>query len=131
MCRLLKAFDLICLTNALFTSYMLIRTFGIGAESGFSWHYQLPMLLYGCMNVTQMTVLLLKPDVHQAYRFQVGSRSLSGAQRMLQCCFGEAGVLGFNILRSAVPRWLLGYQHSSPANSAITLHGRLNNRLGV
>lgn len=71
--RLLKAFDLICLTNAVFTSFMLIRTFGTGANSGMSWHYQLPMLLYGVMNVTQLSLLLLKPNMHQAYRFQVGA----------------------------------------------------------
>jgi hypothetical protein len=70
--RLLKAFDLICLCNAVFTSFMLIRTFGTGANSGMSWHYQLPMILYGIMNVTQLGLLLLKPDLHQTYRFQVG-----------------------------------------------------------
>ena len=71
LCRLLKAFDLICLTNAVFTSFMLVRTFGIGPHSGFSWHYQIPTILYGCMNVTQLALLLLQPNVHQAYRFQV------------------------------------------------------------
>lgn len=50
---------------------MLIRTFGTGANSGMSWHYQLPMILYGIMNVTQLGLLLLKPDLHQTYRFQV------------------------------------------------------------
>jgi hypothetical protein len=69
---LLKTFDLICLSNAVVTSFMLIRTFGTGADSGMSWHYQLPMILYAMMNVTQLGLLLLKPDLHQAYRFQVG-----------------------------------------------------------
>lgn len=71
---------MICLTNAVFTSLMLIRTFGTGNSSGMSWHYQLPMILYACMNVTQLSLLLLKPNLHQAYRFQVvGSKQVGVA----------------------------------------------------
>lgn len=53
-------------------SCMLIRTFGTGANSGMTWHYQLFMILYGVMNVTQLALLLLKPELYQRYRFQVG-----------------------------------------------------------
>jgi hypothetical protein len=71
-CRLLTASDLFCLANAVLTSCMLIRTFGTGSNSGMTWHYQLPMILYGVMNVTQLALLLLKPELYQRYRFQVG-----------------------------------------------------------
>lgn len=63
--------DLFCLSNAVFTSLMLIRTFGTGSQSGMSWHYQLPMVLYAFMNVTQLGVLLLAPQLFQQRRFQV------------------------------------------------------------
>lgn len=72
LCRLLKASDLFCLVNGVLTSCMLIRTFGTGANSGMAWHYQLFMILYGVMNVTQLALLLLKPELYQRYRFQVG-----------------------------------------------------------
>ena len=72
LCRLLKASDLFCLVNGVLMSCMLIRTFGTGANSGMTWHYQLFMILYGVVNVTQLALLLLKPELHQRYRFQVG-----------------------------------------------------------
>jgi hypothetical protein len=33
---------------------------------------QLPMVLYGCMNVAQLSLLVLRPQLYQTYRFQVG-----------------------------------------------------------
>lgn len=71
LCRVLRASDLFCVANAVLTSCMLIRTFGTGSNSGMTWHYQLPMLVYACMNVTQMALLLLQPEVYQKHRFQV------------------------------------------------------------
>ncbi|KAF6256283.1 hypothetical protein COO60DRAFT_132138 [Scenedesmus sp. NREL 46B-D3] len=69
--RLLKAFDLICLCNNIFTYSMLLRTFGFGSSSGMSWHHLLPVATYFILAILQLLVLLLAPHLHQRHRFRL------------------------------------------------------------
>ncbi|WIA09637.1 hypothetical protein OEZ85_009025 [Tetradesmus obliquus] len=69
--RLLKAFDLICLCNNIFTYSMLLRTFGFGSSSGMSWHHLLPVATYFILAILQLLVLLLAPNLHQRHRLHV------------------------------------------------------------
>jgi hypothetical protein len=66
-CRLLRRLDLCCLTNSVFISALLLRSFG----APMTWAEWLQAALYPVMSVVQLAVMFWWKESYQQHRFKV------------------------------------------------------------
>lgn len=78
--RLLRRLDWCCLTNSLFISALLLRSFG----ATMSWSERLQAGLYPVMSMVQLAVMFWHKDLYQRHRFKVSTATEKTQRRVGQ-----------------------------------------------
>lgn len=70
-CRLLRAIDLICLTNSILITVLLLKTFA----STWSKVQLLHTVVYGVVAVVQLLFMLHRRELYEQHRFRVSNKA--------------------------------------------------------